>query len=123
MTRLMTPKPPGDGGYPVDSDLDRMTNDGGPLDPDPSRWADLDWRDNFGEMDTFAEDEPSGAVPASDPAAGWTPITGGMPPEGVIVDAITAEGQHMRVKWEGRVWRLPGGAHYSCFTPEYWRRG
>jgi hypothetical protein len=122
MTRLMTPKPPGDGGYPFDSDLHQMSDDGGPVGPDPARWADPVWRDSFGELDTFADDEPSGAAPASDSATSWTPITGGMPPEGVIVEAITAEGRHLHVKWEGRVWRLPGGAHQPYFTPEYWRR-
>jgi hypothetical protein len=41
----------------------------------------------------------------------------------MVVDAITPDGRHMRVKWEGRVWRLPRGGRYSCFTPEYRRRG
>lgn len=48
-------------------------------------------------------------------------FAGGMPPEGVIVDAIAPDGRLLWVKWEGRLWRLPGGAHYPCFTPEYWR--
>jgi hypothetical protein len=56
-----------------------------------------------------------------DPPADWTPITVRMPPEGVIVDTVSSGGRLLRVKWEGRVWRLPGGAHHPCFTPEYWR--
>jgi hypothetical protein len=56
-----------------------------------------------------------------DTLADWTPIAIGMPPEGVIVDTITSDGRRLRVKWEGRLWRLPSGTHYPCFTPEYWR--
>jgi len=33
MQRLTTPDPPADGGYPLDSDLHQMTDDGGPLGP------------------------------------------------------------------------------------------
>jgi hypothetical protein len=58
------PRPPTDGGYPVDSDLHQMSDDGCPHGPNPARWADPDWRDdpaekaasghdNLGEMDTF----------------------------------------------------------------------
>jgi len=70
MKRFMTPEqPPGpwpgtypdlrppagepDGGYPADSDLHQMSDDGCPNSPDPARWADPDWRDNLGEWDTF----------------------------------------------------------------------
>jgi len=42
-----------DGGFPLDSDLHNMTDDGCPLFPDPARWADPDWRDNLGVLDTF----------------------------------------------------------------------
>ena len=42
-----------DGGYPVDSDLHQMTDDGCPLVPDPARWADAAWRDQPGELGTF----------------------------------------------------------------------
>ena len=52
----MTRSPPADGGYPLDADLFRMTDDGGPAAADPARWADADWRDNLGEWDTFAAD-------------------------------------------------------------------
>jgi hypothetical protein len=98
-----------------------MTDDGGPPAPDPARWTDPDWRDNLGEWDTFADEVRPEAVPASDTSADWTPIGLGMPPEGVMVDTISSEGRRLRVKWEGRLWRLPGGAHYPCFTPDYWR--
>jgi len=46
----------GDGGYPVDSDLHQMSDEGCPHSPDPARWADPDWRDNLGEWD--APDPP-----------------------------------------------------------------
>ncbi len=55
MRPFTTRGPPADGGYPLDGDLHRMTDDGGPHAPDPARWADPDWRDNLGEWDTFAE--------------------------------------------------------------------
>ena len=122
MSRLTTRDPPADGGYPLDSDLHQMTDDGGPLTPDPARWADPEWRDNLGEWDTFDDVRPQ-PTPTSDASADWTPITLGMPPEGVIVETITSNGRRLRVKWEGRLWRLPGGDHYPCFTPEYWRPG
>src|SRR5438477_688737 len=123
MPRLMTPDPPADGGYPFDSDLHQMTDDGGPLAPDPARWADPDWRDNLGERDTFADEARLEPRSTSDASDDWTPITVGMPPEGAIVDTISSGGRRRRVKWEGRLWRLPGGAHYPCFTPDYWRPG
>ena len=53
-----------DGGYPLDSDLHNMTDDGCPLFPDPARWADTDWRDNLGELDTFDGPTEEPNVPA-----------------------------------------------------------
>lgn len=46
MLCLMTLESNTDGGYPADSDLHRMTDDGAPLSPDPIRWADPRWGDN-----------------------------------------------------------------------------
>lgn len=37
--------PRADGGFAADSELHQMTDDGCPLSPDPTRWADADWRD------------------------------------------------------------------------------
>lgn len=37
---------PADGGYPTDADLHRMSDDGGPVGPDPARWVDPVWRDD-----------------------------------------------------------------------------
>jgi len=54
--------------------------------------------------------------------ADWTPTDEGMPPEGVLVEAIAPDGRHMRLKWEGRLWRFADGAPYLFFTPAYWRR-
>lgn len=53
MRQLMIRDRTADGGYPLDSDLHNMTDDGCPLVPDPARWADADWRDNLGELDSF----------------------------------------------------------------------
>jgi len=53
-----------DGGYPIDSDLHNMTDDGCPLFPDPARWDDADWRDNLGELDTFDGPTVGPNVPA-----------------------------------------------------------
>jgi hypothetical protein len=33
-----------------------MSDDGGPVGPDPARWSDPEWRDNLGELDTFADE-------------------------------------------------------------------
>src|SRR6476620_5888609 len=86
--RLMTRDPPADGGYPLDSDLHQMTDDGGPPAPDPARWADPDWRDAVADG---ARPEP---MPTSDASADWdwTPITTAMPPDGVLVDTLTLGG-------------------------------
>ena len=70
MRRSTTRDPTADGGYPLDSDLEQMTDDGCPLAPDPARWADADWRDNLGESDTF-DAPPEG--PATPPPAGVPP--------------------------------------------------
>jgi hypothetical protein len=83
--RLLIPRdPPRDSGYPLDGDLQQMTDDGCPIVPDSS--ADPDWRDNLGEYDTFADDVgldlPTGSPVVhagasvrveSHPAAVWTP--------------------------------------------------
>lgn len=45
MPHTPTRAPPADGGYPADSDLHRMSDDGGPVGPDPARWADPGWQD------------------------------------------------------------------------------
>jgi hypothetical protein len=67
MQRQQTLGPPLDGGYPIDSDFQQLTDDGCPLTPDPSLWGAEDWRDNFGEWDTFANnpaDGPDGVTSA-----------------------------------------------------------
>lgn len=69
MERFITAGRSGDGGYPLDSDLNRMCDEGGPFSPDPARWADPDWRDNLGEWDTFADEVPVGSpvvIPLAD---------------------------------------------------------
>src|SRR4051794_20071940 len=48
MPRRMTLDPTADGGYPFDSDLNRMTDEGCPHSPDPARWADPGWPDAAG---------------------------------------------------------------------------
>jgi hypothetical protein len=53
MRRLIIHDRTADGGYPLDSDLHQMSDDGCPLVPDPARWADVEWRDNLGVWDTF----------------------------------------------------------------------
>jgi hypothetical protein len=60
MQYVMTQDPMADNGYPIDSDLNTMTDDGCPLFPDPARRADADSRDNLGELDSF--DVPPGEL-------------------------------------------------------------
>jgi hypothetical protein len=83
--RLLTPRdPPRDNGYPLDGDLQQMTDDGCPI--VAVRSADPNWRDNLGEYDTFADDvgldlptdsavghAGSSVRVESQPAAVWTP--------------------------------------------------
>ena len=45
----ITRGPPADGGYPADNDLHQMSDDGGPVGPDPARWYDPEWRDDAEE--------------------------------------------------------------------------
>ena len=66
--------PTADGGYPVDGDLEQMTDDGCPLTPDPARWADPDWRDEtaaepIGGRDSHVESGTFGAPVTNVPAA------------------------------------------------------
>lgn len=57
-----------DGGYPADSDLHQMSDDGGPVGPDPARWTDPIWQDQVGEQCTSDDDTPTGST--SNPAGG-----------------------------------------------------
>ena len=71
MRQLITHDRTADGGYPLDSELHQMTDDGCPLIPDPARWADADWRDNLGESDTFegaAKWKDISVVPKKEPS-------------------------------------------------------
>jgi hypothetical protein len=65
---LTTLSPLPDGGYPVDSDLDQMTDDGCPLTPDPARWSDPEWRDDptDGERPPAPTDDPPTPAQPSD---------------------------------------------------------
>lgn len=46
MGPYVTRGPPADGGYPTDRELHQMSDDGGPVGPDPARWSDPAWRDD-----------------------------------------------------------------------------
>ena len=46
-----------DGGYPIDSDLSQMTDDGCPLTPDPARWTDAEYCDT--EVDPVQFEPPT----------------------------------------------------------------
>jgi hypothetical protein len=59
---------PADGGFPLDSDLHQMSDDGGPVGPDPARWTDPIWRDNPEGHDPDGGDTPEGR-PAADQRA------------------------------------------------------
>jgi hypothetical protein len=69
MRHFTSRDPPGDGGYPSDSDLHQMSDDGGPVGPDPARWADPVWRDNPGECGP-ARQGPSALYVLANPT-GW----------------------------------------------------
>lgn len=53
--------------------------------------------------------------------ADWTPIEDGMPPEGLLVDAIGPGGGRLRLEWQDRLWLFADGSNYVYFTPTYWR--
>lgn len=53
--------------------------------------------------------------------ADWTPTDEAMPPEGELVDAIAPHGEHLRLKWQGRLWHFADGSPYIYFTPAWWR--
>ena len=71
MGPYITRGPPDDGGYPADSDLHQMSDDGGPVGPDPARWSDPTWRDD-------ADDGDMDVGPAVFPEPGMTVLR---PPE------------------------------------------
>ena len=50
MEHYITRGPPADGGYPVDRDLHQMSDDGGPVGPNPARWSDPVWHCVVGEV-------------------------------------------------------------------------
>jgi hypothetical protein len=52
----------------------------------------------------------------------WTPTDKGMPPEGVVVEAITPGGEYLRLKWQNRLWQYTDGSAYLYFTPTWWRQ-
>lgn len=51
----------------------------------------------------------------------WTPITEGMPPEEVVVEAIAPDGERLFLKWQNRLWLHADGSAYRYFTPTWWR--
>jgi hypothetical protein len=53
--------------------------------------------------------------------ADWTPTDEGMPPDGVVVEAITPGGEYLRLKWQNRLWLRADGSAYLYFTPAWWR--
>jgi hypothetical protein len=69
MRHFTSRDPPNDGGYPADSDLHQMSDDGGPVGPDPARWADPVWRDNPGESGPTKEGRSALYVLAN--PSGW----------------------------------------------------
>jgi hypothetical protein len=54
--------------------------------------------------------------------ADWTPTEEDMPPEGVVVEAITPGGEYLRLKWQNRLWHYADGPVYLYFTPTWWRQ-
>jgi hypothetical protein len=54
--------PPTDGaGHPQGRDLQQLSDDGAPGEPDHAGWSAPDWRDNLGDRDTFDDPPPSPA--------------------------------------------------------------
>jgi hypothetical protein len=83
--RLLIPRdPPRDSGYPLDGDLQQMTDDGCPIVPDSS--ADPDWRDNLGEYDTFADDVGLD-LPTGSPVVQRRGVRSGREPPGGSLDS------------------------------------
>lgn len=53
--------------------------------------------------------------------AEWTQTESALPPEGVLVDAITPSGNPSTLRRKGNLWWLPDGSMYVYFTPVWWR--
>ena len=127
MERFTTPGRPADGGYPLDSDLHRMTDDGGSHTPDPARWADPDWRDNFGEWDTFADEARLGFPAVVPLSAGTVTVRGveaGRRPEvrgpGPLPSEDLDPGDQSGKDLRGPLWasiRAEGPAAVAVFLP------
>jgi hypothetical protein len=117
MGSFTTRGPPADGGYPFDSDLHQMSDDGGPIGPDPARWADPDWRDNLGEMDTFEDEARMGFPDASRPGAGT--VTVRTPPGLGTPTALTpSQASPQAVTLDDRPDEAPSVSHWSSVRVE-----
>ncbi len=51
----------------------------------------------------------------------WTPCDRELPPEGAVVETITASGMQSDLKRSGRLWFLPDGSMYVYYQPAMWR--
>ena len=70
MEPYITRGPPADGGNPVDRDLHPMSDDGGPVGPDPARWSDPVWQGDAGQVRPQVFSAPdAGTVTVSQPEA------------------------------------------------------
>ena len=108
MHHLIATDPPADGGYPVDSDLHQMSDDGGPVGPDPARWADDDRRDKLGEKDTV-----TGELPA---AVGLRTTVVLSPAVEARIEAEIARAKEIS-RASGRHGRTAGGISWGPGTP------
>jgi hypothetical protein len=95
----MTTAPPPSGGYPIDSDLHQMTDDGCPLVPDPARWADPVWQD---ECDRHATPAPVARPVPALPNLAWDGWMGrwGLATGTLLLLAAAATGA-AAVQWAG----------------------
>lgn len=51
----------------------------------------------------------------------FTNVKDSLPPEGVVVEAITPSGDVQELKRNGNLWFFPDGSMYVYYVPTHWR--
>ena len=51
----------------------------------------------------------------------WTPTEQGLPPAGVIVEAMDSGGHVQLLKRDGSLWWFADGSMYVYYVPKFWR--
>lgn len=51
----------------------------------------------------------------------WNRVESVLPPEGLVVETISAGGLQQTLKRQGKLWSFPDGSMYVYYRVAYWR--